>query len=63
MSNRSGRSLRSMQRSKRSCGLGAFVSRQFLDQEISDPRPGLNLGIIGGTVFGEAAGHQPCLFS
>jgi hypothetical protein len=35
------------------CGLGVFVSSQFADREICDPRPGLNSRIIAGIVAGE----------
>lgn len=29
------------------CGLGAFVSAEFVDKELADPRPGLNSRIVG----------------
>ena len=35
------------------CGMGVFVTREFADREISDPRPGLNSRIIAGVAAGE----------
>ncbi len=35
------------------CGLGVFVTRAFADQEIAEPRPGLNARIIAGIAAGE----------
>jgi DNA-binding CsgD family transcriptional regulator len=35
------------------CGMGVFVAASFADQEISDPRPGLNSRIIAGVAAGE----------
>lgn len=34
------------------CGMGVFVSREFADQEIAKPMPGLNSRIIGGVASG-----------
>lgn len=35
------------------CGLDVFVSPRFVDQEIANPRPGLNARIIAGCVTGK----------
>ena len=35
------------------CGMGVFVTREFADQEISEPRPGLNSRIIARIAAGE----------
>lgn len=40
------------------CGMGVFVSPQFADRELSDPKPGLNSRIIAGIASG-----QPILLS
>lgn len=36
------------------CGMGVFVGAAFADQEIQDPRPGLNSRVIAGVVSGES---------
>src|SRR4029077_8934721 len=36
------------------CGMGVFVTREFADQEIRNPRPGLNSRIIAGIASGES---------
>ena len=35
------------------CGMGVFVSGEFADREITNPRPGLNSRIIAGVASGE----------
>jgi hypothetical protein len=36
------------------CGMGVFVARAFADQEIRNPRPGLNSRIVAGVASGES---------